>query len=201
MFSLDLEGAREIVAKIGSDDKVSKKQFVEFVVSKQKEQLLSIDDSLEDMRSLFEHYCDRGQAEFDGKRMMKLDGLKRLIVSTGHTEVTDEEVAALFADIDTNQGGEIDVDEFMAYMYAGDKIDAKSRNTILAIRKAHMRLNTKGVIDMLRLAPAFTTCSITQKFLEKEQVCRPSSNLIPQYCQKSLSYKDLAKVADYVKAL
>lgn len=162
---------------------------------------MQIDDNLEDIRCLFERFCDSSSAEFDDRRMLREEGLRKLIVSSGYSEVSDEEVSALFADIDTNKSGEIDVDEFMAYMYVGDKIDVKSRSTILAIRKAHMRLNSKGVIDMLRLAPAFTTCSITQKFLEKEQVSRPSLHLIPQYDQKSLSYKDLGKVRDYLSAL
>lgn len=57
----------------------------------------------------------------------------------------------------------------MAYMYVGDKIKLKSsqRDTLLQIRKAHMRLNTGSVFDMLRLIPKFSSLSFTQKILEK----------------------------------
>lgn len=162
MFRLDLEEARVIVDRIGgADGQINKKQFINYVLPKQKEQLLQIDDNMEDIRSLFEHYSSVASGEFDDRKVLNKEGLKKLVVSSGHEGIADAEIDALFADIDTNKSGLIDVDEFMAFMYVGDKIDVKSRSIILEIRKAHMRLNAKSVIDMLRLAPSFTTCSFT----------------------------------------
>ena len=152
---------------------------------------------MEDMRSLFEHYSSCSQGEFESRKALNKEGLKKLLVSSGYAAITDEEIDTLFADIDTNQSGLVDIDEFMAFMYVGDKIDVRSRTLILEIRKAHMRLNARSVIDMLRLAPRFVTCSITQKSLEKEQTFRPSYGLLPQFDQKTLKYKEMGRVADY----
>jgi hypothetical protein len=46
-------------------------------------------------------------------------------------------------------------------MYVGDKVQLKSRDTLLRIRKAHMKLNVGSVFDMIRLIPKFTTLSFT----------------------------------------
>ena len=62
----------------------------------------------------------------------------------------DVDVEALFKEIDSNRSGLIDVDEFMAYMYTGDKLSSdpndpnkdRARDTLLRIRKAHMKLNS-----------------------------------------------------------
>lgn len=67
--------------------------------------------------------------------------LKQLIISAGYTEVTDYEIGNLFKDIDSNQSGTIDIDEFLAYLYVGDKIQLRSRDTLLQIRKAHLKIN------------------------------------------------------------
>jgi hypothetical protein len=84
-----------------------------------------------------------------------------LIIEAGYLGVKDNEVDQLFIEIDLNSSGHIDKDEFMAYMYVGDKVQLKSRDTLLRIRKAHMKLNIGSVFDMIRLIPKFTTLSFT----------------------------------------
>lgn len=73
---------------------------------------------------------------------MNANELKELCKQAGYLKVTDEEITELFKEIDRDGSGKIECDEFMAYMHVGDKIDSEARDTLLRIRKAHMKLNS-----------------------------------------------------------
>jgi hypothetical protein len=49
--------------------------------------------------------------------------------------------------------GTVDVDEFMAFIYAGDKLKIQSSDTLMHIRKAHAKLNCIDIFDMFRKLP------------------------------------------------
>ena len=42
--------------------------------------------------------------------------MKALIVRVGHTTVTNEEIEAIFTEMDENGNGLIDIDEFMTFI-------------------------------------------------------------------------------------
>ena len=131
---------------------------------------------MEDLRAIFvKHAASQGALTSD--KQLNKDQLKKLIWETGFDSVKDADVDALFKEIDRNQSGLLDVDEFMAYMYTGDKLNSdpndpngakdRARDTLLRIRKAHMKLNSQQVIGTLRLIPKFSVLSFTQKYLEQ----------------------------------
>ena len=87
----------------------------------------------------------------------------------------------------------------MAFMYVSDRLDVKSRDTLLRIRKAHMRLNVTSVFDTMRLIPSWCSMSFTQPKLEKEKKLRPSQSLMPKFDYTSMKYdNDLARSKDFL---
>lgn len=70
--------------------------------------------------------------------------------------MTVEEVARLFREMDTNDNGEIDIDEFMAFLYMADKVktnDPRTKDTVFHIRKASLKLNKTDVMTMFTNMP------------------------------------------------
>jgi len=63
--------------------------------------------------------------------LINKESLKTLIIAAGYSTISDTEINNLFAEIDTNDSGFVDVDEFMGYMYVGDKVNLRSRDTLL----------------------------------------------------------------------
>jgi Ca2+-binding EF-hand superfamily protein len=49
-----------------------------------------------------------------------------LIVKAGHKTVTQAEIEAIFAEMDSDKNGTIDIDEFMAFVQVADKIKTKN---------------------------------------------------------------------------
>ena len=92
--------------------------------------------------------------------------MKKLLVKAGLAEVSDKDVATLFKEIDTNDSKSIDIDEFMAWSYSGDRLNTESRSLIVALRKERALLNLPALVDMFRgLAKTFQpACS--QNYLE-----------------------------------
>ena len=129
-----------------SSGKLSLANFKRYVLPKQKELLLSADDSMEDLRKMFEQFAAR-QGAVGSSRGGELNHsqLKQLIIKTGYAKVSDHEVDQLFRDIDKDHSGFINASEFMAYMYTGDSIKTGSRDTLFRIRKAHKKMNANDV--------------------------------------------------------
>lgn len=44
------------------------------------------------------------------------EGLRNLIIKSGHKMVTQEEIDSIFKEMDSDQNGLLDVDEFMAFV-------------------------------------------------------------------------------------
>lgn len=93
--------------------------------------------------------------------------LKELVVESGHTEVADVEIDALFKTIDTNQNKLIDIDEFMAYLQVADKVKVTTedhltaRDVCYSVRKAHAKINALDVFEMFRKLPSSFTPSFS----------------------------------------
>eukprot|EP00351_Strombidinopsis_sp_SopsisLIS2011_P003365 CAMPEP_0116875260 /NCGR_PEP_ID=MMETSP0463-20121206/7122_1 /TAXON_ID=181622 /ORGANISM="Strombidinopsis sp, Strain SopsisLIS2011" /LENGTH=63 /DNA_ID=CAMNT_0004520527 /DNA_START=1119 /DNA_END=1310 /DNA_ORIENTATION=+ len=61
----------------------------------------------------------------------------------GYHEVTDEEVKDLMDEMDQDENGAIDIDEFIGFFNLGDKIKMKhdrSKVTIFKVRKTYQRI-------------------------------------------------------------
>ena len=84
-------------------------------------------------------------------------------------------------------------------MYVGDKINTKSRDTLLRIRKAHMKLNKGDIVQFLRTIPKFSVLSFTQKILEKADKSDPSKSLLPRFDFETMKYKYLGKCEEFIE--
>ena len=83
-------------------------------------------------------------------------GVKNLVVASGHKNVTDEEVDAIFTEMDTDKNGTIDIDEFIAFVQVADRVRTKnplSRDAVFNIRKARLKLNSLDLLEMFVRMP------------------------------------------------
>jgi Ca2+-binding EF-hand superfamily protein len=89
------------------------------MLPRQKEQMVSASGDFEDIRALFKESCTKGA--FDGRDFLTQQTLKQLMMSCGYTSVLDSEITTLFSEIDRDQNGKIELEEFLAFVYAADK--------------------------------------------------------------------------------
>ena len=181
------------------DGTIDKAEFVNYVEAKQKLAILSMEDSMEDMRTLYIEQIASQTEGGEASQTLNNAQLKALIIKTGHTKVTVEEVARLFKEMDSNDNGEIDIDEFMAFMYMADKVktnDARTKDTVFHIRKASLGLNKLDVMKMFSDMPMSFNPSFSQKEMEKRIKHKPSSSLLPEFETNTMQYKDVAKIGN-----
>jgi DUF438 domain-containing protein len=89
-------------------------------------------------------------------------------------------LSRIFAEIDVNRNGKIDVDEFMDYIYnAENKKDKQSLEAVFRIRKAHAKLNVKELQLIFDTLPFSFKSSFSQVELEQRNRNTPCSKLIP----------------------
>lgn len=88
---------------------------MELMLPKMKEELLSNEDSLEDLRSMFL------DADVDHSGTLSVDEIYSVILKMG-AEITIEELIELMNEIDVNRDGSLDIDEFIALMSMGDEM-------------------------------------------------------------------------------
>ena len=158
-----------------------------------------MEDSMEDMRTLYIEQIASQTEGGEASQTLNNAQLKALIIKTGHTKVTVEEVARLFKEMDSNDNGEIDIDEFMAFMYMADKVktnDARTKDTVFHIRKASLGLNKLDVMKMFSDMPMSFNPSFSQKEMEKRIKHKPSSSLLPEFETNTMQYKDVAKIGN-----
>lgn len=126
-----------------------------------------MEDQMEDLRLLFKEELARAGNASNSFTINKTQ-LKELIVTAGYEEVTDEEVESLFKEIDLDKSGTIDVDEFMAFIYTGDRlnINAMSKDTVMKVRKNHAKINSLDVFDMFRRMPNSFHPASTKQLVE-----------------------------------
>jgi hypothetical protein len=99
--------------------------------------------------------------------------------------------------MDTNDNGEIDIDEFMAFIYMADKVktnDRRTKDTVFHIRKSSLKLNKTDVMTMFSKMPMSMNPSFSHKEMEKRLKHKPSSSLLPEFESNTMQYKDIAKI-------
>jgi calcium-binding protein CML len=84
------------------------------MLPKMKEELLSQEDSMEDLRAMFL------EADIDHSGTLSIDEIYSVILKLG-TEVTIDEIVELMNEIDVDRDGELDIDEFIALLSMGDE--------------------------------------------------------------------------------
>ena len=96
---MTLDRAYEIVRALDTDgdSRISKSEFLAYLMPRQKRQILDFEDQMEDLRRLFKEQIEEGVAWDPNDNQVELlnknqfinkQGLRNLIVKAGHTEVT-----------------------------------------------------------------------------------------------------------------
>ena len=107
-------------------------------------------------------------------------GLRRLIEKIGQVNLSEEELSRIFAEIDVNRNGKIDIDEFMDCIYnAENKKDKQSHDAVFRIRKAHAKLNVKELQLIFDTLPLSFKPSFSQVEFEQRNRNTPCSKLMP----------------------
>ena len=74
------------------------------------------EEVLEDMRRMFKE-----QTALNNSTLLSQEGVKDLIIKSGHNMVTDDEVESIFKEMDKDMNGYVDIDEFMTFIMIADK--------------------------------------------------------------------------------
>ena len=68
------------------------------------------------MRRMFKE-----QTALNNSTLLSQEGVKDLIIKSGHNMVTDDEVESIFKEMDKDMNGYVDIDEFMTFIMIADK--------------------------------------------------------------------------------
>ena len=90
--SLSIEQAKQVVDEIDKDSngRISKDEFVQYILSKQKQSLLEMDDKLQDLRDIFSTLVNV-KSGFGVEQHLTSDTFKSFLVKSGLEKVTDQE--------------------------------------------------------------------------------------------------------------
>ena len=126
-------------------------------------------------------------------------GLKNLIISSGHKSVTDEEVDAIFVEMDKDKSGTVDIDEFIAFVQVADRVRTKnplSRDAVFNIRKARLKLNSLDLLEMFIRMPLSFLPSISMQEIESRKNHLPIHGIQFHFDHSKMAYAGLEKIRD-----
>lgn len=159
------------------------------MLPKMKEELLSQEESLEDLRSMFL------DADIDHSGTLTIDEIYSVILKLG-AKVTEKELVELMNEIDVDRDGSLDIDEFIALMSLGDEMQFRNANakaTFINIKRAR-KLSTVDFFKNFKNLPGnFVPSFFTEKWVKYKKNL-PSSSFVPQIDPKTMLYKDLFPV-------
>lgn len=131
---ISLDDAKLMIASIDSngDGRLDKREFTDLMLPKMKEELLSSEESVEDLRAMFI------DADIDHSGTLSIDEIYSVILKLG-AKIEQNELIELMNEIDVDRDGTVDIDEFMALMSLGDEMQfrsAQAKSTFMNIKKA-----------------------------------------------------------------
>ena len=110
--------------------------------------------------------------------------------------MTDAELDSIFKEMDEDNSGYIDIDEFLTYIKVADKVkakDPKSRDAVFNIRKAHLKLNALDLLLMFKRMPATFVPSFSQHEMENRNLRLPVESIQPEFNFATMKYVGLEK--------
>lgn len=141
------------------------------------------------MRALFK------DADTDYSGFLSVDEFYLALLKMG-ADVTREEVISLFQEFDINQDLSLDIDEFVAIMSVGNKvnfIEAGNKQTYLKIKKAR-KLDKLDFLKAFSAMPLSFVPSFYQQRWLKSKKNLPSSVFKVQIDPRTLLWKDMQPV-------
>ena len=151
----------------------------------QKKRILDAEGEMEGLRKMFKAQVQLGLTADPEQPQRLLQGLDKdavraLIVRAGHKEVSDQEIDAIFKEMDADSSGLVDIDEFMTFVLVADKLqtkDPKARDAVFNIRKAHLKLNAADLLEMFSELPPSFVPSFSQHQMENRGTGLPAESV------------------------
>ncbi len=137
-------------ADTNNDGKLDQREFCELMLTKMKEELLSQEDSVEDLRAFFM------DADVDHSGILTVDEIYGVLMAMG-AELSIDELVELMNEIDVDRNGTLDIDEFIALMtVTGDEVQFKSENArrTLQVLKKSRKLNPLDFFKCFKALPS-----------------------------------------------
>ena len=151
-----------------------------------KEELLSQEDNVEDLRLKFL------DADVDHTGALSVDEVYAVLLKMG-AELTLDELVELMHEIDVDRNGCLDIDEFVALMTStGDELSFTSvnaKNTLMTIKRAR-KLHPLDFFKSFKSMPnSFVPSFFAERWSKRRNL--PSSVFMPMIDPKTMLYKDL----------
>lgn len=186
-----LEEARTMMAQVDTngDGLINQKEFCEFIIPKMKEELLSYDENVEELRARFM------DADVDHSGVLSIDEIYSVLLSMG-ADLKLEELIELMDEVDVDRNGSLDIDEFVALLsVCGNEIQLQSegsRKTLMGLK----RLRKVTPMDFLKqfksMPRSFAPSFFGARWGQKKNL--PSSAFMPIIDPKTMLYKDIMPV-------
>lgn len=94
-------------------DTIDRKEFMDFMLPQLKQEMLTYDKNFDDLRRLFKEY-DSDQSNYLSKEELRAALIKLTI------ELSEMQLDELISEIDLDNNGVIDIDEFIAFLSIAD---------------------------------------------------------------------------------
>ena len=146
-----LDEAKVMLAQVdlNGDGLLNQQEFCEFMVAKMKEELLSLDDNVEELRAKFL------DADVDHSGVLSVDEIYGVLLSMG-ADLKIEELIELMNEIDVDRNGSLDIDEFVALLtICGNEVHFQSdaaRKTLTGLKKSR-KLNPMDFLKCFKNMP------------------------------------------------
>jgi len=171
------------------DGKLDQREFLELMLPKMKDELLSQEDNLEDLRAMFL------DADIDHSGTLSIDEIYSVILKLG-AEVSLEELTELMNEIDVDRDGTLDIDEFVSFMNMGDELqfrNPQSKATFMNIKRSRKLKPADFFKNFKNMPGNFVPSFISEKWTKAKKNL-PSSVFVPQIDPTTMLYKDLLPV-------
>lgn len=117
--NISVEESQNMVRQVDSngDGKLDQKEFCELMLNKMKEEMMSQEDNVEDLRAKFL------DADVDHSGTLSIDEIFGVLLRMG-ADLTIDELVELMNEIDVDRNGSLDIDEFIALVtVTGDEVN------------------------------------------------------------------------------
>ncbi len=186
--SVSQKQAEEFVAKLDKNNNkmIEYPEFEEGMLVKLKEEIISQQDSMADLRKMFK------EADADHSNFLSMVELQKVLQQLG-VDLNAQQMKELMSEMDLDSNANVDIDEFIAFLSVAEQLKFKnpgSKSVMINIRRSR-KLKPLDFYDMFKnLPPNYCPSFLTDRF-EKHNSNLPSANLKPEYDSKAMTYKDL----------
>jgi calmodulin len=174
-----------------NNKEVDRGEFTAVMLPQMKLEVINNEKDFDDLRRLFKQF-DSDQNNFLGKQEFK-EALSHLQINLSEVQLND-----LIREIDLDNNGIIDIDEFIAFLSLAEQVKFKNpANKAILVKIRHARkLQPMDFFNCFKNLPQTFQPAMTSEFLERKDKHTLSWGLYPQYDTKTMTYRELGKLEE-----